>query len=63
MATLHSWITSVRWWVGEFSGSSAYDKYVARHLREHPGHEPMGAREFWRMRDADAEHHVQTGCC
>ena len=53
----------VRWWLREFSGSSAYDKYLARHAIEHPGHEPMSAREFWRRRAADAERGVQTGCC
>ncbi len=53
----------VRWWVREFSGASAYDKYLARHALEHPDHAPLSAREFWRRRAADAEAAVQTGCC
>lgn len=63
MASLNAWFASLRWWVGEFSGSSAYDKYVARHRREFPDHEPMGAREFWRRRAAEKEGGVQTRCC
>lgn len=54
---------SLRWWIREFSGSSSYDKYVARHRIEHPDHEPMCARDFWRQRAADAERSVQAGCC
>lgn len=47
----------------EFTGEAAYDKYVERHRREHPDHEPMSAKEFWRDRAAFAEDNVQTGCC
>ncbi|MDO4607387.1 MAG: YbdD/YjiX family protein [Bowdeniella nasicola] len=47
----------------EFTGEAAYDKYVERHRREHPDHEPMSAKEFWRARAAFAENNVQTGCC
>lgn len=63
MAMPGTWLAGLRWWVGEFSGSSAYDKYVARHHQEHPGHPPMTAREFWRLRADEAEHNVQTRCC
>ncbi len=62
-ATSQGWISSLRWWVGEFSGASAYDKYVARHRREHPGHPPLDARAFWRRRAAEAEASVGTRCC
>ena len=47
----------------DFTGESAYDKYVERHRREHPDHEPMSARDFWRTRDDFAEQNVKTGCC
>lgn len=47
----------------DFTGESAYERYVERHAREHPDHPPMSEREFWRSRDADAESQVSTGCC
>ena len=28
----------------DFTGESAYEKYVERHRREHPGHAPMTER-------------------
>lgn len=47
----------------DLTGESAYEKYVARHRREHPDCEPMSAREFWRARSRTAEEGVTTGCC
>lgn len=47
----------------DFTGESAYERYRERHLRDHPDHEPMSEREFWRARDDFAEANVQTGCC
>ncbi|MBO3724135.1 YbdD/YjiX family protein [Actinomyces bowdenii] len=47
----------------DMTGESAYERYLARHAREHPDHEPMSAREFWRARDRLAETSVSTGCC
>lgn len=47
----------------DFTGESAYDHYVERHRREHPDHEPMGEREFWRERARFDEDNVSTGCC
>lgn len=43
------------------TGEDAYEKYLARHRREHPDHAPMSAREFWRARADDAE--VIPRCC
>nr|NLD39642.1 YbdD/YjiX family protein [Actinomycetales bacterium] len=63
VGSVREWLATARWWTGELFGSSAYQKYLARHRHEHPDHEPMSEREFWRMRDADAERNVQTGCC
>ncbi len=54
---------AVRWYVRELLGESAYDRYCERHRRDHPDHEPMPAREFWRDRadvQAAAPH---GGCC
>lgn len=45
------------------TGEGAYDKYVERHRREHPDHEPMTEREFWRERSDEAERNVQARCC
>ena len=47
----------------DFTGESAYDKYVERHRREHPDHAPMCEREFWRQRDDEAEKNVKARCC
>ena len=47
----------------DFTGESAYDKYVARHAREHPDHPPLAERDFWRQRAAFDEENVSTGCC
>ena len=56
----------IREWRGlwrDFTGESAYERYVARHAREHPDHPPMSERGFWRARDAWAEDNVSSGCC
>ena len=47
----------------DFTVESAYEHYVARHRREHPDHEPMCEREFWRERAKFDEDNVSTGCC
>lgn len=47
----------------DFTGESAYDRYVERHAREHPDHEPMTERQFWRARADFEEGNVSTGCC
>lgn len=47
----------------DFTGESAYDRYVERHVREHPDHEPMTERQFWRARADFDEENVSTGCC
>ena len=41
-------------------GADAYDRYVARHRVEHPDHEPMSEREWWRCRQEEAD---VKGCC
>lgn len=47
----------------DFTGESAYERYVQRHRREHPGHAPMSARQWWRARAEFDENNVSTGCC
>lgn len=51
---------SLRWWWRGVLGANAYEKYVARHRVEHPDHEPMTEREFWRRRQDAAP---PKGCC
>lgn len=55
-------VRSRRLW-RDMTGESAYEHYLARHAREHPDHEPMSAREFWRARARQAETQISTGCC
>jgi uncharacterized short protein YbdD (DUF466 family) len=52
---------AVRWYVRELLGDSAYERYVTRHAREHPGAPPLTEREFWRSRDAGRA--TGPGCC
>ena len=47
----------------DLTGESAYEKYVARHRREHPDHEPLNERQWWRARAEFDERNVSTGCC
>ncbi|PJM72896.1 hypothetical protein CS006_06450 [Bifidobacterium primatium] len=47
----------------DLTGENAYERYVERHRRNHPDHEPMSEREFWRARDDFNETHQSTGCC
>lgn len=47
----------------DFTGESAYDRYVERHRREHPDHPPMSEREWWRAKADDDESNVQARCC
>lgn len=56
------WAIVVALW-RDFTGESAYDRYVERHRREHPDHPPLSERAFWRARAAEAENQVHTGCC
>lgn len=63
LARLRRRLAAFRSFWRDLTGESAYEKYVARHRREHPDCEPMSAREFWRARSAAAEDGVTTGCC
>ena len=47
----------------DFTGESAYDRYVERHRRDHPDHEPMSAREWWRAKADFDDANVQARCC
>ena len=47
----------------DMTGESAYDRYVERHRRAHPDHEPLSERQWWRARADVDERNVSTGCC
>ncbi|MBV7362824.1 YbdD/YjiX family protein [Actinomycetaceae bacterium TAE3-ERU4] len=47
----------------DFTGESAYERYLDHHRRHHPEKEPMTERQFWRERREFAEKNVSTGCC
>ncbi len=47
----------------DFTGESAYQHYVQRHRLEHPDHEPMTERQFWRERARFDEDNVSSRCC
>lgn len=53
----------VRWYLRELSGEAAYDHYLERHRREHPGEPAMTRREFerWRIDHSDPE--PGSRCC
>lgn len=44
-------------------GADKYEKYVAHHSRVHPGHEPMGEKEFWKRHYEEASRNPQARCC
>ena len=48
-----------RWW-RDVTGASAYERYVARHMIEHPDHEPICEKDWWRDRQDNAP---AKGCC
>lgn len=55
------WFQRVRSFVADLMGDSAYQRYVARHAVEHPGHPPMDERAWWRERYTGMENQVR--CC
>lgn len=54
---------AVRWYVRALMGDDAYDVYLARHARTHPGHEPLSLKEFWKQRIDDRERNPTMRCC
>ena len=48
-------LASARWYVREFMGDSAYERYLARFAADHSvgqmcEHRPLSEKEFWRQR-------------
>lgn len=50
-------------YVRDLMGDTSYDRYLARHRIEHPNHEPLDRRTWWRLRLDEAEKSPQRGCC
>lgn len=63
LARLRAGLARARRLWRDFTGESAYDRYVERHRREHPDHEPMSERQWWRARAEHDERTISTGCC
>lgn len=56
-------LRGLRWYVREVSGDAAYDHYLARHLRRHPGEPPLDVRTFWRQRLDGRDGEPPQRCC
>jgi len=54
---------SVRWYVREVTGESAYDRYVEERRRNHPGEVVLDRRSFERHRQDVAGQGPQQRCC
>ena len=54
---------AVRWYVREVTGGSAYDRYLARHERDHPGVPALDEATFWRQRVDGREGEPPQRCC
>ncbi|QPL05455.1 MULTISPECIES: YbdD/YjiX family protein [Actinomyces] len=63
VARIRSGFTKARTLWRDFTGESAYDRYVERHRREHPECEPMTQRQWWRAKADFDEDNVQARCC
>ena len=63
LARLRAGLARARRLWRDFTGESAYDSYVERHRREHPDHEPMSERQWWRARADFDDRNVSTSCC
>ncbi|MCW3159084.1 YbdD/YjiX family protein [Micropruina sonneratiae] len=54
---------SMRGFVADLMGDSAYARYVARHRLQHPDHPPLDERTWWRQRSDADERRTGQGCC
>jgi uncharacterized short protein YbdD (DUF466 family) len=62
MARVLDPIRSVWWYLKEVSGENAYDRYLERHLATHPGKEPLGRGEFYRLRQDEKYNDLGSRC-
>ena len=53
----------VRWYLGELTGETQYDRYLERHALEHARAAPLTRREFERRRIDAADAKPGSRCC
>jgi uncharacterized short protein YbdD (DUF466 family) len=51
------------WYLREVMGENAYDHYLERHRRDHPGEPVLSRREFERRRADGLEVRPGQRCC
>ena len=56
-------LRTVHWYLRELTGEAEYDRYHARHLRNHPQAPVPTRREYERMRTQRRETEPQARCC
>jgi uncharacterized short protein YbdD (DUF466 family) len=61
--TLRDVARSVRWYLREVTGESAYERYVAHMRAEHAGQPVMSRRDFERGRQDARESNPRARCC
>ena len=57
---LRAW-RGLRWYLRALLGADAYDRYLQRAAREHPGEPVLTARQFWRRLQDETV--VRQRCC
>ncbi|MEV6394636.1 YbdD/YjiX family protein [Streptomyces sp. NPDC051907] len=56
-------LSGLRWYVREFTGEAAYDRYCERHRGSNP-HAPVPTRrQYERLRVQHQEDHPSSRCC
>jgi uncharacterized short protein YbdD (DUF466 family) len=61
--TLRRMLDGLRWYVREFTGEAAYDRYCERHRHHHPYAPVPTRREYEHMRTRHQESHPSSRCC
>ena len=61
--TARAVIGKLGWYLREFAGETAYDRYVAHRERCHPGEPVMTKREFWRWEMDRRDKNPGARCC
>ena len=54
---------TIRWYLREAAGETAYDRYVENVRRDHPGAMVMSRRDFERWRQDDRNDNPRARCC
>ena len=55
--------TGLRWYLRELTGEGQYDRYLARHARDHANTAPISRREFERARIDRTDAGPGSRCC